>query len=541
VRLGLYRSGVKAILRISDLRRTMKTEVDILIVGAGFAGLGAADAIVQYNQCNMGPRRSFALIDAADRPGGRTKTVERDSGKEVGFLDVGGEYLGRGQSYMMDLVSRYNVCTFPTVIPPDKVSVYQAENRQLTYFLGNYPLTSNVVGALQVIDALTQSTKATLAEPWNALLAGPLDTVTVKQWGEQTFPDDIYAKELLQLAIRCAFSVEWDEISMLYLLFYGATAGSFEAFENVTGDDGGDRIRFAYGTNELVQKMIASFSGDERCAGVHFKQHVRRIEQRDGTPIAVATNGGHVWSAKRVIVAMSPRPSVEIEYDPPPPKRRAMAEAMRMGRTIKGFLLYKTPWWRPRYTGYVLSAKGPAAWILDNTWQDPYTGEIKHPSLMTFIAGAFADQVRNDSKEERQKALESQVKDLFQDERALHPIGYVEGDWQTDPLSHGCPAAVPVPGSLVKFRASIREPHEAVHWAGSESGLEWTGGYMNGAVQSGVRAAGEALNALMAAEGHLDAAQALQALEGTARHLRSSPAPTRLLRRPPARRRGREF
>jgi monoamine oxidase len=56
---------------------------------------------------------------------------------------------------------------------------------------------------------------------------------------------------------------------------------------------------------------------------------------------------------------------------------------------------------------------------------------------------------------------------------------------------------VPAIGALVTYKSAIRDPFMAIHWAGSESGLEWTGGYMNGAVQSGVRAAGEAINAVL--------------------------------------------
>jgi monoamine oxidase len=472
--------------------------VDILIVGAGFAGLGAADAISQYNRSGFGPSFTYALIDAAPTPGGRTKTVENDPPLgAVGYLDVGGQYLGRGQSYMMDLVDRFGISTFPTPIPNDKLSVYQAPgNAQLTYFSGNYPLTFNILKALKVIDALTQSTKAMLAEPWNALLAQELDNTTVQQWAVLNCANDPYAQELMQLAIRCAFSVEWDEISMLYLLFYGATAGSFEAFENVTGDDGGDRIRLTYGTASLVRAMLKSFRQDQAYQGVAYDAVVQRIEQSDDGGATVRLRAGETLKAKRVIVAMSPGPSLLIEYAPELPReRRLLAAGMKMGRTIKGFLLYDRPWWRSRYTGYVLSAQGPAAWIMDNTWQNPDTGAIAHPALMTFIAGKFADAAPA-SKGARHAALVAQVREIFQDDAAGSTIGYVEQDWKSDPFCAGCPAAVPAIGALVDHGRALRTPYGVIHWAGSESGLEWTGGYMNGAVQSGVRAAGEAINAL---------------------------------------------
>jgi len=39
---------------------------------------------------------------------------------------------------------------------------------------------------------------------------------------------------------------------------------------------------------------------------------------------------------------------------------------------------------------------------------------------------------------------------------------------------------------------ALREPVGRIHWAGTETAVEWTG-YMEGAVQSGERAAAEIL------------------------------------------------
>jgi monoamine oxidase len=41
----------------------------------------------------------------------------------------------------------------------------------------------------------------------------------------------------------------------------------------------------------------------------------------------------------------------------------------------------------------------------------------------------------------------------------------------------------------------LRRPSGLLHWAGTETATEWSG-YMDGAVQSGKRAAGEVLKAL---------------------------------------------
>ena len=53
--------------------------------------------------------------------------------------------------------------------------------------------------------------------------------------------------------------------------------------------------------------------------------------------------------------------------------------------------------------------------------------------------------------------------------------------------------------TLVPFASSLREPIGRIHWAGTETATEWNG-YMEGALQSGERAARETLTGMPARE-----------------------------------------
>jgi monoamine oxidase len=75
------------------------SEVDYCVVGAGFAGLTAALRLQQAG-------RSVALLEARDRVGGRTFTVNRDDGS---WIDRGGAWIGPGQDRIYALMDEFGV------------------------------------------------------------------------------------------------------------------------------------------------------------------------------------------------------------------------------------------------------------------------------------------------------------------------------------------------------------------------------------------------------------------------------------------------
>jgi monoamine oxidase len=68
--------------------------------------------------------------------------------------------------------------------------------------------------------------------------------------------------------------------------------------------------------------------------------------------------------------------------------------------------------------------------------------------------------------------------------------------WSEEPYIGGCYTTYYPPGVLSRYGPAIREPiGSRIYLAGTETALQWTG-YMNGAVESGERAAREVCNLL---------------------------------------------
>ncbi|MGW5028456.1 FAD-dependent oxidoreductase, partial [Streptomyces albidoflavus] len=79
-------------------------ECDVVVIGAGFAGLSAADALVRDGL-------AVRLLEARPRVGGRALTRFLADGTQ---LDLGGQWIGPTQRHMADLVHRHAVRTYPT-------------------------------------------------------------------------------------------------------------------------------------------------------------------------------------------------------------------------------------------------------------------------------------------------------------------------------------------------------------------------------------------------------------------------------------------
>lgn len=76
-------------------------------------------------------------------------------------------------------------------------------------------------------------------------------------------------------------------------------------------------------------------------------------------------------------------------------------------------------------------------------------------------------------------------------------MAYRERDWAAEEYSRGCYGAFANPAALTRFGRSLRTPVGPVHWAGTETATRWAG-YIDGAVESGQRAAEEVALALSA-------------------------------------------
>src|ERR1700733_1259612 len=104
------------------------TPVDVVIVGAGVAGLTAARHLHRQGISLVG-------LEARARPGGRT--LSQRVGREV--LDLGGQWIGPTQDRLAALANELGVKTFPQHHQGKKILSWQGK---LRHFKGDVPWLS---------------------------------------------------------------------------------------------------------------------------------------------------------------------------------------------------------------------------------------------------------------------------------------------------------------------------------------------------------------------------------------------------------------
>ena len=80
-------------------------------------------------------------------------------------------------------------------------------------------------------------------------------------------------------------------------------------------------------------------------------------------------------------------------------------------------------------------------------------------------------------------------------EAAREPLEMHIVDWTAEPWTRGCYSGHVAPGAWTAFGPALREPCGPIHWAGTETAVRMCG-YIDGAVESGHRAASEVLATL---------------------------------------------
>lgn len=441
---------------------------DVVVVGAGLAGLTAATAVERAG-------RSVVVLEARDRVGGRNYDVTVAPGVTV---ELGGEWTGPGQTRVQALAHQLHIGLFPTYATGK--NLYYRSGHPQTY-IGEVPPASPtaLVQIEQMISTLNQMARGVSAQaPWKATQANTYDIQSIASWvAAQNYSDE--ATFLASVAVRGVYGEEPSQVSLMDLLAEIKGVGG----DLNTAIGSAQSVRFVGGPQQLSKRLA-----ERTTARVHLSSPVLAIER--GQPAKVQT-ADRDFGARRVIVTAPKSVTAAIRFAPAlPPAIAQYLQRQPSGATVKVQAVYDTPFWRRRgLSGSVVSDRGPIEIVYDNSPQDGRRGV-----LVGFAEGNHGRSLFGLSPARRRSAVLASLARYFGG-RAARPSHYLDMVWAREPYSGGAYGSFNPPGVITSLAAAASEPADNIYFAGADYSPLWPG-YMEGAIRSGETTAAQVLTTL---------------------------------------------
>ncbi|MGN8129989.1 flavin monoamine oxidase family protein [Paenarthrobacter sp. 22069] len=419
-------------------------QLDVIVVGAGFAGLTAARELTRQGL-------KVHVVEARHRIGGRT-WLDHRLGRD---LEIGGTWVHWTQPYVWAELKRYGIGT-----------VASPEPQRAFWWAGGARQEGDPAGLLELIGtynaAFVQESRRYFPEPFRPLSTGDfkaIDHISVQDRIREQFPAGT-ERDVLESFWALNFNGPLDEAALTQALRWVALA------------NGDWAVNFEACATYKIQGGTAALAGailrDVRAA-VDFGFVVSGISD-DGGMVSVSSTDGRTVTAMTAIVTVPLHALGAVDFEPPLPP--AQAEGVRRGQVSRGVKV----WIRLRGEHAPFVALGNADWPL-NFFQAEYTLDGD-----TIVVGFGPDASKIDAGDAAavQAQLVRLVPDAVVQEVATH-------DWVADPLA-GETWPMHRTGFLANHLAALQAGHGNVLFAGSDIANGW-GGFIDGAIESGMEAA----------------------------------------------------
>ncbi len=425
----------------------------VIVVGGGLAGLVASRDLIARGA-------DVQLIEARNRLGGRVWSVTDKDFSDTP-LELGGEFIDGDQEAIRALCHEFKLTLSPVL--KEGFGLALDANGRVQVFNGMRPIWSDFKQALkQEADAFGK-----VECDWNSTVAQAI----ARHSAQSLLQARGASREVIAMAqaLRGFFLADADVLSALVAV----------ELSMQPKDPGHVNVSRIKGGNSKLIDALAK----QRGLKVMLKAPVTRIEQDDKGVRVIAADGskrGAVINGDYVVLSVPATIARTIEFEPAPPATLRKAwQAIIGGPATKAHVRFDKGWWRkpgrPRAFGSNLDTGA--------IWEVAGTG----PACLTLLAGGRASQELRGLLEEggpqrvvRRLAWLGDVEDA-RDFRSI--------TWELDPYARGGYAVFST-DFKPEWASELSRAFGRVAMAGEHTSADYQG-YMNGAVESGHRAAGD--------------------------------------------------
>lgn len=460
-----------------DAPRLGKTSRDerVVIIGAGLAGLTCAWRLKQSGVM-------ATVFEANTRLGGRCWTNRTTFGTQL--AEHGGELIDQGHTTIRQLAQELGLAL-------DNVLMAEPSGTDVLMSFGGQPYTARQ--ALEDLKPVWQPLKRDYVEAGYPTLytqstaAGrALDAMSVRDWINTRVPGGIQSKvgALLDVAYNIEYGAETTEQSALNLVYLLGAVGQGQL--RLFGPSN-EKYKVRGGNDQIVSQLAARLDG--------------QIET--GRALAAIRVMGSQWQldfddrsrvlADRVVLALPfsvLRERVDVSAAGfPEVKRRAVTE-LGMGRNAKLALQFTTRhWYSVGGNGDSYSDRGYQA-----SWEVTRGQAGTRGILVNYTGGAVTGAQSGRLAPALATEFLSRIEPVMPGLSAKYAGVASFDDWPRNPWTLGSYSFYRV-GQYTRFAGAEREPVGSCHFCGEHTSID-AQGYLEGAVESGVRVAGEVVSAV---------------------------------------------
>lgn len=425
----------------------MTESTGVVVVGAGLSGLIAAREL-RRNSIDV------IVLESAERPGGRALVETTVLGSR---LDLGGQWIGHDHHRLAALADEMGRSRYVMHSPPTPGIVAQGRRVRL------WSPTVLVAAVSLVVFSLIRGFRRSTGSP----------TISVQDWLNRV--PGRRARRLLEVTALVSWTADLDRVSIGTALSMVKRQGGLVTMLSSKG--GAQDSLIVEGAGSLVERLA-----DELGDVVHLNRPVTTIV-RDDDGVTVQTPTGDV-RASAVIVTVPPPMAKRIRHEPDlPPARCELERGTFMGTVYKAIAVYPQPFWRETSSAEILVLDDPGFGVFDSS----APGGPGH--LCVLAGGPDARALDALDPDARRAAILGPIAAQL-GTGVLEPSGWHEKSWHLDSHAGGGYLALPEVGTEASHVPFAAESIGRVHWAGTETAHDHPG-YLDGAIESGERAAGE--------------------------------------------------